>query len=113
MTSASAGGLGLLSRIVRSGSAACSIARSASASVTEDAARVDRAVGIFDAYRERPLDGRAEKVELTYAIGVRGLDVLGLFGTRRDGEERAAEAEVIPRPILADIASSRRPDDLR
>src|SRR2546421_6584272 len=79
----------------------------------EDAERVDRAVGIFDAYRERPLDGRAEKVELTGAIDVRGLDVLGLFGTRRDGEERAAKAEVIPRPILADVARSRRPDDLR
>ena len=40
MRSASAGGFGLLRRIVRSGRVACSIARSASASVTDEAAPV-------------------------------------------------------------------------
>src|SRR5439155_5503363 len=40
MRRASAGGLGSLSRIVRSGRVACSIARSAPASVTDEAAPV-------------------------------------------------------------------------
>src|SRR5436189_255873 len=135
MSSASAGGLGSLSRTVRWGRVACSIASSASASVTdeaapvslagkdetrgepvlpaEDAKRVRRAVGILHVDREGALHRRAEEIELAHAFRVRRLDVLDLLGVSRHGEERAAEAKVVASPVLADVAAPGGPDDLR
>src|SRR2546428_1235698 len=80
---------------------------------SKDTKRVDRAVGVLDAHGERPLDRRAEELELPCALHVRGLDVLRFLGMRLHGEERAAEAEVITRSILADVAAAARPHDPR
>src|SRR5207253_8328937 len=80
---------------------------------SEDSKGSRRAVGVADVHGEYAIHGRAEKVQLPDAFGVRALDELGLLGMRRHGEERAAKAEEVTRPILADIAGAARSDDLR